>query len=64
MAEYHCEYCGDNYDIPPGHVCWMAQHFSTQEVLDQASSDFLEMGKEPEDVKIPERVRKVDISNF
>ena len=64
MADQYCGYCGDGYNVPPGHDCWLAKKYSNQETLEgPVPTEYLSVqGIEPEDSHIPERVRQVNIS--
>lgn len=59
-----CGYCGDVYEMPPAHDCWLARKYALQEVLEPEQGGYLEIGQAPEDDKVPVLIRQVDISNY
>lgn len=58
---YQCGACGDNYQGT--HECWLLQRLKEQEVLESPEQlEVLVIGELPQDLRIPERIRQVDIS--
>lgn len=62
----NCSYCGDPLpDENPAHICWLARHVSEQESLEpEPSSEFLDIGHQEADGSLPDRVKRVDLSNY
>jgi len=59
---YQCGVCGDAYEKV--HECWLITHKSDSLDPYPSLSEFLPIGEAPEDCRIPERIRRVDISNL
>jgi len=62
MSQYQCGVCGDAYDGI--HECWLVTRKQESLYPLPVENEFLPIGEAPEDSRIPERIRRVDISNL